>query len=124
LFIDAEVREPADAEDLPAEEFRRPRTWPSTVVTSLTHVDIEQMRDQVFFDGPERNRRLSRYWLLLLCLGALLLFATNVVAILASGIVVMALYRVGPVPGQAAAGGAVDHTVNMAHTTFPVSVVA
>jgi uncharacterized membrane protein len=24
------------------------------------------MRDQVFFDGPERNRRLSRYWLLLL----------------------------------------------------------
>ena len=35
------------------------------------------------------------------CLGALLLFATNVVAILASGIVVMALYRVGRVPGQA-----------------------
>jgi uncharacterized membrane protein len=35
------------------------------------------------------------------CLGALLLFATNVVAILASGIVVMALYRVGWVPGQA-----------------------
>ena len=37
------------------------------------------------------------------CLGALLLFATNVVAILASGIVVMALYRVGRIPGQAAA---------------------
>jgi len=37
------------------------------------------------------------------CLGALLPFATNVVAILASGIVVMALYRVGRVPGQAAA---------------------
>ncbi len=36
------------------------------------------------------------------CVGALLLFATNVVAILASGIVVMALYRVGRVPGQAA----------------------
>ena len=35
------------------------------------------------------------------CLGALLLFATNVVAILTSGIVVMALYRVGRVPGQA-----------------------
>ena len=35
------------------------------------------------------------------CLGALLLFATNVAAILASGIVVMALYRVGRVPGQA-----------------------
>jgi uncharacterized membrane protein len=37
------------------------------------------------------------------CLGAPLLFATNVAAILASGIVVMALYRVGRVPGQAAA---------------------
>jgi hypothetical protein len=36
------------------------------MVTSVTHVDIEQMRDQVFFEGPERNRRLSRYWLLLL----------------------------------------------------------
>jgi hypothetical protein len=35
------------------------------------------------------------------CLGALLLFATNVAAILASGTVVMALYRVGRVPGQA-----------------------
>jgi uncharacterized hydrophobic protein (TIGR00271 family) len=35
------------------------------VVTSLTRVDIEQMRDQVFFEGPERNRRLSRYWLLM-----------------------------------------------------------
>jgi uncharacterized hydrophobic protein (TIGR00271 family) len=37
------------------------------------------------------------------CLGALLLFATNVAAILASGIVVMALYRVGRVPGPATA---------------------
>jgi len=39
------------------------------------------------------------------CLGALLLFATNVAAILASGIVVMALYRVsrasGPAPAAA-----------------------
>ena len=32
---------------------------------SPTHVDIERMRDQVFFEGPERERRLSRYWLLL-----------------------------------------------------------
>ena len=37
------------------------------------------------------------------CLGALLLFAMNVVAILASGIVVMALHRAGRVPGQATA---------------------
>lgn len=37
------------------------------------------------------------------CLGALLLFATNVAAILASGIVVMALYRVGRVSGPPAA---------------------
>jgi uncharacterized hydrophobic protein (TIGR00271 family) len=34
------------------------------VVTSLTQVDIEQVRDQVFFEGPERRRRLSRYRLL------------------------------------------------------------
>ena len=36
------------------------------MVTSVTRVDIKQMRDQLFFEGPERNRRLSRYWLLLL----------------------------------------------------------
>lgn len=36
------------------------------MVTSLTQVDIEQIRDQVFFEAPERRRRLSRYWLLLL----------------------------------------------------------
>jgi len=36
------------------------------VVTRLTQVDIKQMRDQLFFEGTERNRRLSRYWLLLL----------------------------------------------------------
>jgi len=36
------------------------------VVTSLTEADIQQMRDQVFFEGAERRRRLSRYWLLLL----------------------------------------------------------
>jgi uncharacterized hydrophobic protein (TIGR00271 family) len=35
-------------------------------MASVTQVDIEQMRDQVFFEGPERKRRLSRYWLLLL----------------------------------------------------------
>jgi uncharacterized membrane protein len=33
---------------------------------SLTEADITQMRDQVFFEGPERSRQLSRYWLLLL----------------------------------------------------------
>jgi uncharacterized hydrophobic protein (TIGR00271 family) len=36
------------------------------VVTILTQADIEQMRSQVFFEGPERKRKLSRYWLLLL----------------------------------------------------------
>ena len=35
-------------------------------MTSRTEVDIKQMRDQLFFEGPERSRRLSRYWLLLL----------------------------------------------------------
>jgi uncharacterized hydrophobic protein (TIGR00271 family) len=36
------------------------------VPSSVTHVDVEQMRDQVFFEGPDRERRLSRFWLLLL----------------------------------------------------------
>jgi uncharacterized hydrophobic protein (TIGR00271 family) len=36
------------------------------VATSLTYADVKQMRDQVFFEGHERSRRLSRYWLLLL----------------------------------------------------------
>jgi hypothetical protein len=31
------------------------------MVTSVSQADVEQMRDQVFFQGPERNRRLSRY---------------------------------------------------------------
>src|SRR5271165_3203978 len=34
-------------------------------MSGLTNADIARMRDQLFFEGPERNRRLSRYWLLL-----------------------------------------------------------
>jgi uncharacterized hydrophobic protein (TIGR00271 family) len=34
-------------------------------MSGLTQTDIERMRDQLFFEGEERNRRLSRYWLLL-----------------------------------------------------------
>ena len=34
-------------------------------MSSLSEVDIERMRAQLFFEGPERNRRLSRFWLLL-----------------------------------------------------------
>jgi uncharacterized hydrophobic protein (TIGR00271 family) len=29
-------------------------------------VDVARVRDQVFFEGPERGRRLSRFWMLLL----------------------------------------------------------
>jgi uncharacterized membrane protein len=36
------------------------------LVTGLDQVDIKRMRDQLFFDGPQRRRRLSRFWLLLL----------------------------------------------------------
>jgi len=34
-------------------------------VASLAQDDLQRMRDQLFFEGPERNRRLSRFWLLL-----------------------------------------------------------
>jgi uncharacterized hydrophobic protein (TIGR00271 family) len=34
-------------------------------VTGVAQADITRMREQVFFDGTERGRRLSRYWLLL-----------------------------------------------------------
>jgi len=34
-------------------------------MSGLTNADIARMRDQLFFEGPDRNRRLSRYWLLL-----------------------------------------------------------
>ena len=34
-------------------------------MTGLAQVDITRMRDQLFFEGPERSRRLSRFWLLL-----------------------------------------------------------
>jgi len=33
---------------------------------SVSDVDIASMRDQVFFEGPEQSRRLSRFWLLLI----------------------------------------------------------
>jgi uncharacterized membrane protein len=35
------------------------------LLTGLAQDDITRMRDQLFFDGLERNRRLSRFWLLL-----------------------------------------------------------
>ena len=34
-------------------------------MSGLAQADIKRMRDQLFFEGPERGRRLSRYWLLL-----------------------------------------------------------
>jgi len=34
-------------------------------MSGLSDVDVTRMRDQLFFEGPERNRRLSRFWLLL-----------------------------------------------------------
>jgi uncharacterized hydrophobic protein (TIGR00271 family) len=34
-------------------------------VLTVTAADIGRMRDQLFFEGPERNRRLSRFWVLL-----------------------------------------------------------
>ena len=34
-------------------------------MSGLAETDIKRMRDQLFFEGPERSRRLSRYWLLL-----------------------------------------------------------
>ncbi len=33
---------------------------------SVTDGDIARMRDQLFFEGPERSRRLSRFWMLLI----------------------------------------------------------
>jgi uncharacterized hydrophobic protein (TIGR00271 family) len=35
------------------------------LMSGLTETDIGRMRDQLFFEGPERSRRLSRYGLLL-----------------------------------------------------------
>ena len=34
-------------------------------MSGLAQADIKRMRDQLFFEGPERSRRLSRFWLLL-----------------------------------------------------------
>ena len=59
-------------------------------------------------------------------LGAFLLFATNVAAILSSGIVVMALYHVGPVAGGAVRGAAVGRGATMSSTGrwVPVALIA
>jgi len=32
---------------------------------SVTDDDIARMRDQLFFEGPHRQRRISRFWMLL-----------------------------------------------------------
>ena len=34
-------------------------------MASLNETDLKRMRDQLFFEGDERTRRLSRFWLLL-----------------------------------------------------------
>ena len=34
-------------------------------MSGLGDADVKRMRDQLFFEGPERSRRLSRYWFLL-----------------------------------------------------------
>jgi len=36
---------------------------------SVEASDITRMRDQLFFEGPERNRRLSKFWALLILAG-------------------------------------------------------
>jgi uncharacterized hydrophobic protein (TIGR00271 family) len=36
-----------------------------SAVAGLREEDVERMRAELFFDGPERTKRLSRYWLLL-----------------------------------------------------------
>jgi uncharacterized hydrophobic protein (TIGR00271 family) len=36
------------------------------LATGLRDDDIQRMRDELFFEGPQRGRRLSRYWLLLI----------------------------------------------------------
>ena len=36
------------------------------MLTGPAQDDVARMRDQLFFEGPERNQRLSRFWLLLL----------------------------------------------------------
>jgi uncharacterized hydrophobic protein (TIGR00271 family) len=40
-------------------------------VPSLARADIDRMRGQLFFEGTDRQRRLSRYWLLLLLAGVI-----------------------------------------------------
>ena len=35
----------------------------------VTETDIQRMRDQLFFEGPEERRRLSRFWILLVLAG-------------------------------------------------------
>lgn len=34
-------------------------------MSGVQHDDLQRMRDQLFFEGPEMRRRLSRFWLLL-----------------------------------------------------------
>jgi uncharacterized hydrophobic protein (TIGR00271 family) len=38
---------------------------------TVTATDLDRMRDQLFFDGPEVGRKQSRFWVLLLLAGAI-----------------------------------------------------
>jgi uncharacterized hydrophobic protein (TIGR00271 family) len=40
-------------------------------VIGLTRSDVQRMRDDLFFEGPSRGRRLSRFWLLLILSGVI-----------------------------------------------------
>jgi len=40
-------------------------------MVGVTHDDVQRMRDQLFFEGPQRPRRLSRFWLLLVLSGVI-----------------------------------------------------
>jgi uncharacterized membrane protein len=77
-------------------------------MSGLSEVDIKRMRDQLFFEGPERNRRLSRYWLLL-PLAAVIASAGVVSDSTATVIGAMAFHRVHRVFDAAGSryGGAV-----------------
>jgi uncharacterized hydrophobic protein (TIGR00271 family) len=40
-------------------------------MTGLTASDVQRMRDQLFFEGPERRRRSTKFWLLLVLSGVI-----------------------------------------------------
>jgi uncharacterized hydrophobic protein (TIGR00271 family) len=64
-FVESSTPDRSFRSQCPQGLVKNDRRERPTLVSELTQDDIVRMRSQLFFEGPDLGRRLSRYWLLL-----------------------------------------------------------